>query len=89
MSLNGKRRKWSAEDKLRIVLEGMQPGVEVSDLRTRDRGRDREHDHTEVAGVGLPQRRLGLVDQRAGRSAIGRRLDHGAVDALHQVLGDH
>ena len=27
-----KRRKWSAEDKLRIVLAGMQPGVEVSDL---------------------------------------------------------
>jgi transposase len=27
-----KRRKWSAEQKLRIVLAGMQPGVEVSDL---------------------------------------------------------
>jgi len=27
-----KRRKWSAEEKLRIVLAGMQPGVEVSDL---------------------------------------------------------
>jgi transposase len=32
MSRNGKRRKWSASDKLRIVLAGMQPGVEVSDL---------------------------------------------------------
>ncbi|MSQ96859.1 MAG: IS66 family insertion sequence hypothetical protein, partial [Gemmataceae bacterium] len=27
-----KRRKWPAEEKLRIVLAGMQPGVEVSDL---------------------------------------------------------
>ena len=27
-----KRRKWTAEEKLRIVLAGMQPGVEVSDL---------------------------------------------------------
>ena len=27
-----KRRKWSAEEKLRIVLAGIQPGVEVSDL---------------------------------------------------------
>jgi transposase len=27
-----KRRKWSAEEKLRIVLAGMHPGVEVSDL---------------------------------------------------------
>ena len=27
-----KRRKWSADEKLRIVLAGMQPGVEVSDL---------------------------------------------------------
>jgi hypothetical protein len=27
-----KRRKWSAEEKLRIVLAGMQPGVEVSGL---------------------------------------------------------
>ena len=27
-----KRRKWTAEEKLRIVLAGIQPGVEVSDL---------------------------------------------------------
>jgi transposase len=27
-----KRRKWSADEKVRIVLAGMQPGVEVSDL---------------------------------------------------------
>jgi transposase len=27
-----KRRKWPAAEKLRIVLAGMQPGVEVSDL---------------------------------------------------------
>ena len=27
-----KRRKWSAEEKLRIVMAGMQAGVEVSDL---------------------------------------------------------
>ncbi len=27
-----KRRKWSAKGKLRIVLAGMQSGVEVSDL---------------------------------------------------------
>jgi transposase len=36
MSANGKRRKWSAADKLRIVLAGMQPGVEVSDLCRRE-----------------------------------------------------
>src|SRR5258707_13603213 len=35
MSGNG-RRKWSAEEKLRIVLAGMQPGVEVSDLCRRE-----------------------------------------------------
>jgi transposase len=35
MSGNGKR-KWSAEEKLRIVLAGMQPGVEVSDLCRRE-----------------------------------------------------
>src|ERR1700747_2910067 len=33
---NGKRRKWSAADKLRIVLAGMQPNVEVSDLCRRE-----------------------------------------------------
>ena len=32
-----KRRKWSADEKLRIVLAGMQPGVEVSD-RCRQEG---------------------------------------------------
>ena len=36
MSSKGKRRKWSAADKLRIVLAGMQPGVEVSDLCRRE-----------------------------------------------------
>jgi transposase-like protein len=32
MSANGKRRTWAASDKLRIVLAGMEPDVEVSDL---------------------------------------------------------
>ena len=36
MSDNGKRRKWSAADKLRIVLAGMQPNVEISDLCRRN-----------------------------------------------------
>jgi transposase len=36
MSDNGQRRKWSAAGKLRIVLAGMQPGVEVSDLCRRE-----------------------------------------------------
>jgi transposase len=36
MSNNGKRRKWSAAEKLRIVLAGMQPGVEVSELCRRE-----------------------------------------------------
>jgi transposase len=36
MSTNGPRRKWSAADKLRIVLAGMQPGVEVADLCRRE-----------------------------------------------------
>lgn len=36
MSDNGQRRKWSAAEKLRIVLAGMQPGVEVSDLCRRE-----------------------------------------------------
>ena len=35
-SRNGKRRKWSAAEKLRIVLAGMQPGVEVSELCRRE-----------------------------------------------------
>ena len=36
MSDNGKRRKWNAADKLRIVLAGMQPTVEVSELCRRE-----------------------------------------------------
>lgn len=35
-SWNGKRRRWSASEKLRIVLAGMEPGVEVSDLCRRE-----------------------------------------------------
>ena len=29
---NGKRKRWGAAEKLRIVLAGMEPGVEISDL---------------------------------------------------------
>lgn len=36
MSEKGSRRKWGAAEKLRIVLAGMQSGVEVSDLCRRE-----------------------------------------------------
>lgn len=36
MSANGKRKKWAAAEKLRIVLAGMQPNVEVSELCRRE-----------------------------------------------------
>lgn len=36
MGQSRKRRKWKAEEKLRIVLLGMQPGVEVSDVCRRE-----------------------------------------------------
>jgi transposase len=36
MSTSGKRRSWTASDKLRIVLAGMEPNVEVSDLCRRE-----------------------------------------------------
>src|SRR6516164_3730285 len=36
MNEQGKRRKWKAGEKLRIVLAGMQPGVEVSELCRRE-----------------------------------------------------
>ncbi|MFO0905721.1 MAG: transposase [Pirellulales bacterium] len=32
----GKRKRWSAAEKLRIVLAGMEPGVEISDLCRRE-----------------------------------------------------
>lgn len=31
-STSGKRKRWSAAEKLRIELAGMEPGVEISDL---------------------------------------------------------
>src|SRR5262249_32978761 len=33
---NGKRKRWGAAEKLRIVLAGMEPGVEISDLCRRE-----------------------------------------------------
>lgn len=33
---NGGRRRWSAKEKLRIVLAGMEPNVEVSDVCRRE-----------------------------------------------------
>ncbi len=36
MSKKGKRRQWTASEKLRIVLAGMESGVEVSELCRRE-----------------------------------------------------
>ena len=36
MSANGQRKKWTPEEKLRIVLTGMRPGVEVAELCRRE-----------------------------------------------------
>ena len=36
MSANGQRKRWTPEEKLRIVLTGMQPGVEVAELCRRE-----------------------------------------------------
>jgi transposase len=36
MSQNGKRKRWPAAEKLRIVLAGMQPNVEISELCRRE-----------------------------------------------------
>jgi transposase len=36
MTRKKKRRRWSAEDKLRIVLAGLEPDVEVSELCRRE-----------------------------------------------------
>jgi transposase len=36
MSANGRKKKWSPEEKLRIVLLGIQPGIEVADLCRRE-----------------------------------------------------
>ena len=36
MSQKGRRKKWAAAEKLRIVLAGMQPNVEVSELCRRE-----------------------------------------------------
>ena len=34
--MSGARRRWSAEEKLRIVLAGMEGGIEVSELCRRE-----------------------------------------------------
>ncbi len=36
MSEKRKRRKWTASEKMRIVLAGLEPGVEVSELCRRE-----------------------------------------------------
>ena len=36
MSERKKRKRWSAEDKLRIVLSGMEAGTEISELCRRE-----------------------------------------------------
>ena len=72
MSVNGQRRRWSPAEKLRIVLTGMQPGVEVADLCRREGlnptlfylwKKQLLGSATEVFGV----RRAGRATRRRGR----------------------
>ncbi len=36
MSENRRRKKWTASEKMRIVLAGLEPGIEVSELCRRE-----------------------------------------------------
>ena len=72
MSRTGKRRRWKAEEKLRIVLAGMENGVEVSDLCRREPERREPGPKKTLSGWRITDRCHRNCSNRYMRKSSGR-----------------
>jgi transposase len=85
MCENGKRRKWTAAEKLRIVLDGMQPNVSVSDLCRREGINPSQYFGWKkqlLASAGK------VFDARAGKRSAAEERKDAALQRLKNVIAE-
>ena len=87
-SKKGKRRRWSAEDKLRIVLAGLEPGVEISELYRREGITPTQYYSSKKALISSASRVFNKQSQKPSRKE-GRASDDGAITLQGCDCGDH
>ena len=85
MSENGKRRAWSAADKLRIVLAGMEPNVEVSDLCRREGLNPVQYYAWKKQLLGSAER---VFEDRRGRPDAREQRREAEVQGLKNVIAE-
>ena len=92
-----KRRKWTASEKLRIVLTCMQPGVEVSEVCRREGINPTQFYESEEEAFGLghagvrreaeeARRRSGAFGAGTDSDERGCRRDHGGEPGAKKTL---
>lgn len=80
-----KRRKWSAEEKLRIVLAGMQPGVEVSDLCRQEGINPTMYYYWKKKLLGSAKL---VFDEKAGRPSVQEEKKEAELARLKDVIAE-
>lgn len=80
-----KRRKWSAEEKLRIVLAGMQPGVEVSDLCRQEGINPTMYYYWKKKLLGSAKQ---VFDEKAGRPSAAEEKKEAELQRMKDVIAE-
>src|SRR5262249_4005880 len=80
-----KRRKWSAEEKLRIVLAGMQPGVEVSDLCRQEGINPTMYYYWKKKLLGSAKQ---VFDEKAGRPSAQEEKKEAELQRMKDVIAE-
>jgi transposase len=82
MNMNGKR-KWSAAEKLRIVLEGMNPSVSIADLCRRE---GISPNHYYLWKKQLLSSASKIFDAKAGRASAAEEKREAELTRLKEVV---
>jgi transposase len=80
-----KRRKWTAEEKLRIVLAGIQPGVEVSDLCRQEGINPTMYYYWKKKLLGSAKQ---VFDEKAGRPSAQEERKDAELQRLKDVIAE-
>jgi transposase len=85
MSEKKNRRKWSAADKLRIVMTGMQPGVEISDLCRQEGINVTQFYNWKKQVLGSAK---AIFDQPKGRPKVAEQRHEAELQRLRTVIAE-
>jgi transposase len=83
--MSQKRRKWSAEEKLRIVLAGMQAGVEVSDLCRQEGINPTMYYYWKSKLLGSAKR---VFDEKEGRPSAQEEKKEAELKRMKDVIAE-